>query len=156
MSVDFIVDIDPSDFGKFTGAIERDILAANRRAAQSLGKTGVKLLKDFTRPWSHQPEFQVETEGTAKSLVVLIGTDDKIFGFIDQGTRVRRAVMSRDFIAKTRPGSLKSGAGRGGVVFISKKINLPGIKARNVTGKVADRINKQAEQRFNRELKRVR
>jgi hypothetical protein len=156
MSVDFIVDIDPSDFGKFAGAIESDILAANRRASKSLGKTGVKLLKDFTRSWNHQPDFQVETEGTAKSLEILIGTDDKIFGFIDQGTRVRRAVMSPGFVAKTKPGSLQSGAGRGGVVFISKKINLPGIKARNVTGKVAKTLNKQAEQAFNRELKRVR
>jgi hypothetical protein len=156
MSVDFIVDIDPADFSKVTNAIERDITAANRRASEKLGKMGVRLLKGFTRTWNHQPEFQVETEGTRDSLVILIGTDDPVFGYLDQGTRVRRAVMSRDFVAKTRPGSLKSGPGRGGVVFIGRNVNRPGIKARNATGRTAETLEKQAEPTFNRELKRVR
>jgi hypothetical protein len=64
--------------------------------------------------------------------------------------------MSKDFVAKTRPGSLKSGPGRGGVVFIGRNVSRPGIKARNATGRTAEILEKQAEPTFNRELKRVR
>jgi len=156
MAVDFLVEIDPKDFKKFSRAIEKNILKTNEGAAQQLGKRGVGLLEDLTSTWKHSVDFNVEVEGNRDGIAVLIGTDDKVFKFLDEGTKVRRAVMSTNFKAKTKTGSLQSGAGRGGVVFISKKISLPGIKARKFSKQVVDKLEQEAEQIFNKALKRVR
>lgn len=156
MSVDFIVEVDPKDFVKFTKILENKILDVNEATAKKLGNNAIKLLKDLTKPWTHPVEFEAVTEGSKDNIAVLVGTDDKIFGFLDKGTSVRRAVMAPGFKAKTSPGSLKSGGGKGGVIFISKKISLPGIKARNFTDNVAKIIDRQAEQEFNKAAKKKR
>lgn len=76
--------------------------------------------------WKEKPEFRIE----ARPFYRLISTDNEIYGYVNHGTRVRRAVMTRDFFPKTRHRALRSNKGKGGVVFIGKKINQPGIEAR--------------------------
>jgi hypothetical protein len=57
--------------------------------------------------------------------------------WLDLGTKVRYAVMSNPFIAKTRAGKLQSWAGKGGRVWMLSKKNkqkpMPGIKPRKFT-----------------------
>jgi hypothetical protein len=53
--------------------------------------------------------------------------------WLDLGTKVRYAVMSPNFVPKTRPGQLNSWAGKGKMLFVSKKHPMPGIKARKFT-----------------------
>lgn len=100
----------------------------------------IKLLAELTTAtWNHKPVFTPERG--ARSAIVT--TDDMPWHYVNEGTAVRRAVMSRDFVAKTQPGNIVSGSGSGHVVFISRKIALPGIKARHFDKSIADELRPQ-------------
>jgi hypothetical protein len=95
-----------------------------------------------TRTWKDPPKFKekIQDVGTQSIQMEVFPVPEVPFKFVDEGTRVRRAVMSADFIAKTKPNFIGSRAGRGGVVFIGKNVKRPGIKARNFT-KIIKRNN---------------
>ena len=105
-----------------------------RRELQSINKNrAAKMKRDFqhtTKTWEHKVTFHQLTE-IEPDPTVIVYTDDEQYGYVSGGTRVRRALMSPDFEAKTRPGALDSFPGRGGAIFVSSKLNLPGIEARN-------------------------
>lgn len=107
----------------------RDLQRAAKTRAQAMRRDYEKTVAT----WDDPPKFTQVTDTTSPDISVLVGTDDPIYGYLDRGTRVRRALMSPDFRAKTRPGELRSYPGQGGVVFISKKLALPGIEARGWT-----------------------
>ena len=97
---------------------------------------GDAILKEYektTQTWQHKPEFEVLPEVSDTEVTVLVGTDDKIYKFIDEGTRVRYATLSKDWQSKTKPGIIGSVPGRGRVLFVSKKRPRPGIEARRFT-----------------------
>jgi hypothetical protein len=60
----------------------------------------------------------------------------KKWNWLNKGTKVRYAVMSPDFRPKTRTRFIGSGAGRGKMLFVSKKHPMPGIKAREWTEEI--------------------
>ena len=152
--IDYSIPVD--DFKRAIQEEERKIKVANRRASEALGKKGIQLFKGVTRNFKHQVEFTTVTNETGDKIEVLIGSDDKILGYLDRGTSVRYAIMSADFVAQTRPGSLQSSAGHGGVVIINRNNPRPGIPARNFTGQIEAILNREAEPTFNRELSRIR
>lgn len=156
MSVTVTVEIDPDEFAKAADRLQVDIEAANGRAAAALGRRAIRLFRSTVRTWRNKPQFDLETNASANAIEVLVGTDDKIYGYIDRGTSVRYAIMSRDFAAKTTPGSLQSRPGRGGAVFISRQHPRPGIKARDFSGNIAKTLDREAEAIFNQEIKKVR
>lgn len=55
------------------------------------------------------------------------------YRWLDEGTRVRYATMTKGFVPKTRAGELHSWAGKGKMLFVSRKHPRPGIKARKFT-----------------------
>lgn len=83
--------------------------------------------------WKHKGEirFEAKTRLSAKSVTVTISTDHAIFNFVEGGTEVRYATMTKGFKAKTTPGSLGSGPGHGGLAYIDKAKPRAGIEARN-------------------------
>lgn len=100
----------------------------------------VKLLAELTTTtWNHKPAFTIE-KGPRSAIVT---TDDMPWHYVNEGTRVRRALMSRDFIAKTQPGNIVSGSGAGHVVMVSRKLALPGIKARHFDKSIAAELRPQ-------------
>lgn len=113
-----------------------------------------KMHADLKRPtatWNPPVEFEehiylgaraaAEAEKTGAGLAIVVSTEDKRFLFVDEGTKVRYATMSPDFVAKTKPKSLKAGKGRGGLLFVNKKKPRPGIKARGFSKMVAKKWN---------------
>jgi len=109
-----------------------------RRALIAEGKEQKRLLQVTTKTWKGaKPNFVSTVNMDPQQAYVITQPDDpnseggRKWWFLELGTRVRYAVMSRDFKAKTRRGVLGSSAGKGGMVFVSKKIRRPGIKARN-------------------------
>jgi hypothetical protein len=61
--------------------------------------------------------------------------------------------MTPDFMPKSRVGSLTANKGRGGVMFgPSKRINRPGIKARNFDKTIATRWRKQFPEHMQRAI----
>lgn len=98
---------------------------------KKVGKMMERDLKSATRTWNHKVDFYVKSRISAKSITVSIYSDDVVFGFVEKGTGVRHAVMTRNFVPKTAPGWLGSRKGSGGVAYISPNITRPGIEARN-------------------------
>jgi hypothetical protein len=91
-----------------------------------------------TETFDHKVEFTIDKTNGKREVY----TTDAPYFYVNFGTSVRRALMSPDFKPKTRTGFIGSNQGRGGVVFISKKLNLPGIKAREF-----DRVIKEKWQK---------
>lgn len=106
-----------------------------------------ELLLEPTRTWeNHTVVFQREFKRDGVRLSHLVYTTNEIYSYLNAGTSVRRAVLSKDWKNKTAVRELKSGAGAGRVVFVGKKVNLPGIKARHWTEVVAEQLRPQWEQ----------
>jgi hypothetical protein len=82
----------------------------------------------------------------------------KKWNWLDQGTDVRYAVMSEDWISKTTPGALQSGQGEGTVVVRGRNAPpMPGIQPRGWSRIIADMRQspfEQAAQRAVREATR--
>lgn len=100
------------------------------------GRDQVKEENKTIATWQHdKPTFEFLISLTRSDASVLSGPGGnpkgiKKWNWLNEGTRVRRAVMSSNWRSKTKPGRLRSGWGRGRVVFISKRIARPGIEAR--------------------------
>jgi hypothetical protein len=101
----------------------------------------IPLFQATTRSWTNDPTFTAAQ--TARGWQVEI---DPAFPFqwVNKGTRVRYAFMSKDWKSKTKPNVLASFKGRGRVLFISRKRPMPGIQARNFTDIVMKRVQARA------------
>jgi len=91
------------------------------------------------KTWKTKPVFQKTVKDARKAIKGQVSTDNDIYRYVSAGTKVRYATMSMDFAAKTRPGSISSGSGRGGVLFVNKKYPRPGIEARKFDKQIKDR-----------------
>ncbi len=106
-----------------------------RKAAEELRSAMLDDFERTTATWEHKVKWEskVEVGASVGGIKVAVFTTDPIYKFIDKGTRVRYAVMSKDFKAKTEPNVILSTPGKGRRLFVSKKHPRPGIKARNFT-----------------------
>ena len=95
--------------------------------------------RDFeqtTRTWKgEKPVFVVvkSVKGSELRLSLRVTGPEKgrkRWWWLEKGTPVRYAVMSKDFEAKTVPGKVVSYLGKGAAVHVSKLHPRPGIKAR--------------------------
>lgn len=146
MTVSIIVE---TDVLKVTQALQLKAKRLSKVAADTAQDIGNRAFLDYIRTvstWNERPKFTKETQVRGDTVTVLVGTDDKIYKFVDKGTRVRYATMTADFLAKTRPGVLGSRRGQGGVLFISKKHPRPGIVARRFTETIQERYDKMADE----------
>ena len=130
----------------------RDLQTINKTTAQAMKRDYERIVNT----WDDKPEFEQITQSTREDIAVLVGTDNRIFGYLDRGTRVRHAVMSPDFEAKTRPGELRSYPGKGGVVFVSRNINLLGIEGRGWTRVMTRKYKKPYQRKVEQALRRAR
>jgi hypothetical protein len=108
-----------------------------------------KLLQKTTKTWTgKKPRFAtpttLDTSGASLSIYTYpAGPGADKWGWLEEGTKVRWAVMSKGFRPKTRRAWLNSQGGRGGVVIAGKRAMMrknikarPGIKARNWVAQV--------------------
>lgn len=123
-----------------------------KKALEKEGKDQQKELNKTVQSWSgERPKFESLFEiggGGASVLTGPTGSDKAVnkFLWLDQGTRVRWALMSSDWQSKTSPGSFSSGRGRGRPVLVGKQAMRrrgiaarPGIAARGWTTELAKR-----------------
>lgn len=130
------------------------------------------IVKDFDKTvatWKEEdkPEFESivkvgnlaggklakQVMGSASGVSLEVSTDSAIYLYLDEGTEVRYATMSKDFQAKTRPRFIGSRRGRGRRLFVSKKHPRPGIKAREFTKTIAKKWTTPFRQRMDKALK---
>lgn len=110
----------------------------------------IPLYKNTVATWTAQPQFQAVK--TVRGYSVNVNPDEP-WKWVNQGTRVRRAIMSRDWRSKTKPNVISSFNGAGRVVFISRKITRPGIEARNFTNIISKRVQARAANKVREKLR---
>lgn len=122
-------------------------------ALMQTAKEGEKDIHDIVDNWHHPVHItKPKVRYAGGNASVEIRVNDRIFKFLDEGTKIRWALMSRDWISKTRPGVYKSGSGRGYVRMRgSSKMPFPrpGIKARNWTKRMAIELEAKLIYRMN-------
>lgn len=119
--------------------------------------TARRMKRDFertTRTWDRHVRFQQMTD-ISPEVAVLVYTTDEIYGYVSGGTRVRRALMKPGYSPKTKPGVLDSFPGGGEVAYISRKLNLPGIQAREFPKLVEKKNAKPYRREVERAIKRA-
>jgi hypothetical protein len=101
-----------------------------------------------TRTWKHRPEFVAEMDLEGPGPTVMVGTDDEIYRYVDEGTKPhiirpvhgKRLVFQGGYSAKTAPhviGSQEGGA-FGDRVFATE-VHHPGNEAREFTKDIQKR-----------------
>lgn len=143
--------ISPSAFN--VGALERELKKAQKEWM-------LKVLKEYrktTKYWKHKVAFW--GRGTERGFVttIEIGTDDEIYGYVDEGTGQAAGRGGKYPITpkkpggvlafpskstpKTKPGRLRSGYGRRGkTIVFAKKVMHPGIKPRDFSGQIKKKM----------------
>lgn len=123
-------------------AIRQEML----RALKEQGKETEREFDKTVATWNgDKPKFESLVNLTGDSAELLTGPTgskkalDK-FKFLDEGTRIRWAVMSKDWQSKTRRRFVGSGSGRGRVIIMGRRAMQrrriaprPGIEAREWT-----------------------
>jgi len=108
-------------------------------ALRAEGKVQREKLEQTTATWKgEKPDFESLIGLSKGDASVATGpTGDEMgckkWGWLNEGTRVRRALMSPDWRSKTHRRNFRSGAGAGHMVYVSRRLNRPGIKAREWT-----------------------
>ena len=106
--------------------------------------------KRVTKTWEHKVTIEKIIDTSGDQMEMLVGTDDKIFGWLDKGVKGHwvepkraKALAWRASTPKTTPGSIFSGRGRSfGPMIFSKGHWWPGIKPRRFTEVIQGRLNK--------------
>ena len=137
----------------FQSSIFRDEMT---KAANTIRKDALADFKKTTANWKHKVTFasKVWVGGISKGIEVHVATDDPIYKYIDEGTKVRYAAMSADWKSKTEPDVVGTFPGRGKPVFVPSKRRskhptgrkmkpLPGIKARSFSKHIAKTTQKE-------------
>lgn len=120
------------------------ILSALKDTAKDINQRFMQIIST----WRRKPTFDRPTIRYAGGdAFVRMSTSDKRFMWLDEGTRYRWAMLTRDWVSKTTPNSYQSGPGRGyvwlrgrsaieGAYRAGGRRGLsvqPGIEARNWT-----------------------
>lgn len=100
-----------------------------------------------TRTWNHKPDFDI-TVTRGNDFTITAGTDDRIYGWVDAGTKAHTILPKRSkylryssgYRAKTRVGIIGSNPGGafGSTVF-SAKVRHPGFPGRKFIAKIRSR-----------------
>lgn len=113
--------------------------AVREYAVKSLRKSAVKAkekLLEPTRTWRHSPSVFVKEDYSGGNMSIRVVITDEIYGYLDEGTKIRYATMSKDFQPKTRVGSFNASAGAGYLHYVDKRVPKKGIDARGWTSRV--------------------
>lgn len=103
----------------------------------------LELFDSTVETWKEKPEFGVSRTRHNNEIGIVIGTNDRIYHFLNYGTKTRWAKMSRNWKSKTGTTWLKAKPGKGKVVAKGSKAMKtpqPGIEARDFTGRIYDEV----------------
>jgi hypothetical protein len=142
----------------------KDFVAAIEKAALKTANLTQRDLENTTRTWQHKPQFSINILPTDNPYTIIAGTDDKIYQFVDAGTkphiiRPRRSKYLRFFSgyrAKTRVGIIGSreGGSYGEQVF-RQQVYHPGTAARKFMITIAKRRQKTFEQEISQAIAKI-
>ncbi len=110
------------------------------------GQIAKREFEKVVSTWSPRATFRVDWHERPNQAIVQVITNDKRFLWLDKGTRIRWAVMSRDFSPKTTYRTIGARSGGGRVVIRGRQAmqqrNIKprrGIKAREFSKEILKR-----------------
>ncbi len=133
---------------------------ATLNALRAEGRDVKKEYEKTTKTWKKKPEFEVLiglTRGPGGGASVLVGTDNEIYGYVDEGTRphiIRPVRASRlrfksGYKAKTQPRKIGSQAGGAfGDTVYAMQVRHPGNKPREFSPTIQKRRRKPFTRRM--------
>lgn len=121
------------------------------KGMNQVGKEMKQEYQKTTRTWKNKPEFEIVKDTNPNGPEVLVGTDSLIYKFLDEGTSIRYATMTPDFVSKTVPRMLSSRRGKGGLAYVDTRRPRPGIEAREFS----TLIQKKYQPRFKRRMEQA-
>jgi hypothetical protein len=135
----------------------KGITVALREALRREGTEQRRLLDKTTKTWQGDVPYFVSEETVGPTQISVVtgphggGKGAKKWMYLEEGTKIRWAVMGKGFKPKTRRAWLNSMKGKGGAVIVGKRAMMargirprPGIKARNWLAEV----NKERSRKF--------
>lgn len=138
--------------------------AYEKALKQAVYKSAALILRDLestVRTWKQKPTFDVTITEQGGSYAVTAGTDDEIYGYVNDGTRphairprrARYLRFSSGYKAKTRVGIIGSfqGGAFGSDVF-SSGVFHPGFPGRKFTEKIQKRRQVTTRQEIDQSL----
>lgn len=158
-----LVETDIDEFLKRWGLKAEEIPEVLEDVAEELGKEAVRLFRGTVRSWQHKPHFEALTEVSGSNITVIAGTDDRIYGYVDRGTRPHvirprwapRLRFMSGFSPKTQPGSLQSGPGKSAPpVVYATEVRHPGTRPRHFTKSVLAKTSAKAGPLLTRRVKK--
>ena len=144
--------------------LQRRLDSRRLRLAMSdaLKENANRVEQDFqrvVRTWDHKVQIHKEIDTQGDRMEMMVGTDDKIFGWLDRGTKAHGPKNARVLAfrprssPKTTPGSIFSGAGgpKGPMIF---RPWVKGIKPRRFTQVIQKRLDKYGPAIVHKHVKR--
>lgn len=124
-----------------------ELLQAITEGLDEVAQDVQKQFQNTTSTWNRQVNFPIESEGLTR----VIGTDDLIYHFLNDGTKEHDIPLSpktEGFIRyftggtpKTEPGIMTAGSGsKGTVAHFLKQVTNPGVRAREFDARIADTL----------------
>lgn len=143
--------------------------AAVRAAIDSeINAVANDMLLDYeltTATWKRDVKFVKDINVTRDKQEILVGTDDEIYGYVDEGTKPHKIrpkkaggtlAFPSEFAPKTQPGHMVASKGfSGGKTAFAKEVNHPGTKARKFTKNIQKKWQKLFEKRMDKAMRRA-
>jgi len=147
--------------------------AMRLKLLNAMRSCGTEIKQDFektTATWEHKPEFEVLVSLTGPGPVVLVGTDDKVYRYVSEGTRPhlifagyytgktnkRALVFKSGYRAKTTPRVLGSSEGGAfGTTVVRPYVEHPGTEAREFDSLVQELWETKFKRRMEQAMKEV-
>jgi len=135
------------------------VASAVAEVKKALQAEAAKIKREYARTtatWRRKPKFKQLTALGANA-EVLVGTDDKIYNYVDLGTRphyilprrVRRLRFRTGYAAKTTPGYIGSYPGGAfGDYRYARRVRHPGTKARGFTARIQEMRHRPFRERI--------
>ena len=134
-------------------ALEKEIRDAQRDWMTKV----VKEYRGTTKYWKHKVSFRGRMSEVGVTTKIEVGTDDEIYGYVDEGTGQAAGHGGKYPITpkrpggvlafpskstpKTKPGRLRSGYGRKGkTIVFTRKVMHPGIKPREFSKQIKKKM----------------
>jgi len=138
------------DFITMAATVPEEVLLP---VATKLGNEAQRLFRGTVRTWRDKPVFDMDVDVSRDRVAVVVGTDNKVYGWVNAGTPAHPIVARNASVlafpaastSKTEPGSLQSGPGsRSGDMVFRRRVMHPGIRARRFTDRVFELVDKMA------------
>lgn len=160
-----IVETNAADVAAWLTSKQRDLPRTMREFEKEARRETLRRYRRTTSTWSHKPDFVVQSDISGANVTMLSGTDDRIWKWVDEGTRPHRIVhkvakflrFQPGYQAKTKPGVMQAGPGGAfGAVVFRRAVMHPGTQPRRFSASIFRDMTKEMPKIMQRQLEKWR